>query len=133
MAAGGPLKTAEEIARAYWRAEESRDTDRILAFFAPDAQWRGPGVERRGSDEIRSIYADSAMAYPELAVEVIRVVGDGDEAALEYRALFRDRDGNEHRLNGVNLIRTDGERIVSLTTYFDPAQIDPAARGAAPR
>jgi NAD(P)-dependent dehydrogenase (short-subunit alcohol dehydrogenase family) len=119
------MKTAEEITRAYWQAEESRDLGRILAFFAPDADWRGPDIHLRGHEEIRRFYAERAAAYPELEVEVRRVLGGDREAALEYSATLRDNEGNERHLSGVNVIRTDGEHIVSLTTYFDRAQIFP--------
>jgi ketosteroid isomerase-like protein len=117
------MKTAEEITRAYWKAEESRDLDRIIAFFTTGAEWRGPGVRATGHEAIRPIYATSIAAYPELEVTVQRVLGGDREAALEYSAVFRDAGGGERRLNGVNLILVDGQRIVSLTTYFDPAQL----------
>ena len=57
------MSTTEEIARAYWKAEESRDVDRIMAFFAPDAEWRGPGVHLTGHDEIRGFYAESGRRF----------------------------------------------------------------------
>jgi len=31
----------ERIARSYWEPEESRDVDRILEHFLPDATWTG--------------------------------------------------------------------------------------------
>jgi uncharacterized protein (TIGR02246 family) len=119
------MSTMEEIAREYWKAEESRDPDRILAFFSPDAEWIGPGIHLRGHDEIRQFYADSAAAFPELDVEVGKAVGDAGEAAIEWSARFRDPDGAERETSGVNIMRTDGERILSLTTYHDPARIAP--------
>lgn len=121
------MKTMAELAHEYWKAEESRDPDRILTFFAPDATWVGPDISLRGHEEIRRLYADSGAAYPELEVEVGRAIGDGDEAAVEWRAVFRDAEGVERRIDGVNLMRTDGERILELTTYHDPSKIAPLA------
>ena len=117
------MSTMEEIARAYWKAEESRDLDRIVAFFAADAEWNGPGVHLRGRDEIRSFYATSAAAFPQLEVEIGRVMGGEREAAIEWSAIFGDPAGNRRDLAGVNLMRTDGEQILSLTTYHDPSTL----------
>jgi uncharacterized protein (TIGR02246 family) len=119
------MKSIEDITRAYWKAEESRDLDRIMSFFAPDAEWTGPSIRLRGHDQIRPFYAGSAAVYPELSVEVTSVLGDTEQAALEFRAVFHDPEGNERRLRGINVMRGDGERIVSLATYIDPAEIAP--------
>ena len=32
------MNTIEQIARAFWEAEVSRDLDRIVSFFTPDAE-----------------------------------------------------------------------------------------------
>ena len=113
-----------ELARAYWDAEESRDLDRIVAFFTDDAVWIGPrGVSLEGRDQIRTYYAASAEAYPGLAVTIERVSGDDDEAAIEWSAVFTDSAGRTAQLRGVNVMRRSGDRIVSLTTYHDPDEL----------
>jgi NAD(P)-dependent dehydrogenase (short-subunit alcohol dehydrogenase family)/ketosteroid isomerase-like protein len=127
------MSSTEAIARAYWKAEESRDVDRIMEFFAPDAEWRGPGVQLRGHDEIRGFYADSGRRFPGLEVTVERVLpaagGAGDETALEWSAVFRDPAGNVRGLNGVNIMRTERGKITSLTTYNDPSTLAGPAGG----
>jgi NAD(P)-dependent dehydrogenase (short-subunit alcohol dehydrogenase family)/ketosteroid isomerase-like protein len=119
------MKTMEQLAHEYFAAEETRDPDRILSFFAPDAEWIGPDIYKRGHAEIRQLYADSAAAYPVLNVEVGRAYGSAEQAAVEWKAEFTDHDGNTRDIDGVNVMRTDGERIVSLVTYHDPARIAP--------
>jgi NAD(P)-dependent dehydrogenase (short-subunit alcohol dehydrogenase family)/ketosteroid isomerase-like protein len=120
------MSTIEEIARQYWRAEESRDVDAIVEFFTADARWQGPGVDLRGRDEIGSFYAGSAESFPGLQVEVGRVLGDADEAAIEWSAVFTDPAGEQFDLAGVNIMRRDGDRIAALTTYHDPSTLAPA-------
>jgi ketosteroid isomerase-like protein len=118
------MTTIEEIARSYWRAEASRDVDSILAHFAVDAVWRGPGaVELRGHDEIRRFYEATGRDFPGLEVEVTGVVGDGRSAALQWSAVLIDSAGGRHPCNGVNVMEGDGEHITSLQTYYDRAQI----------
>lgn len=119
------MSTIEEIARRYWQAEESRDVPAIVAFFTEDARWTGPGVDLRGPSEIGSFYAASAEAFPGLRVDVGRVFGDADEAAIEWSAVFTDPSGDRYDLQGVNIMRRDGERIASLTTYHDPSTLTP--------
>lgn len=118
------MASIEEIARSYWKAEASRDVAAILAHFAPDAVWRGPGgVELRGHDEIRRFYEDTGRAFPGLEVEVVGVLGDDHTAALQWSSVLIDGDGGRHPLIGVNVMEGDGERIVSLRTYYDRAQV----------
>lgn len=115
------MSLVEEIARRYWQAEESRDLDRILAFFTPDAHWRGPGADLRGHEQIRTFYAQSAARFPGLTVRVGRVLGGDDEAAIEWSAVFTDSDGTTYDLSGVNIIRIEAGLIASLTTHNDPS------------
>lgn len=119
------LSSIEAIGRAYWQAEASRDIDRIMGCFTDDARWDGPGKTLRGRDEIRSFYQASAAAYPGLDVTVGRVIGDDDQAAFEWHATFTDPGRNSVTVSGVNIMRRDGDRIASLTTYHDPAALRP--------
>ncbi|MBO9520594.1 MAG: SDR family oxidoreductase [Nocardioidaceae bacterium] len=123
------MPTIEEIGRAYWQAEESRDVDRILEFFTEDAVWEGPGVTLTGREQIREYYAGSAAAYPGLEVTVGRVRGDDDAAALEWHAVFTGPSGERVPLDGVNLMRREGDRIAALTAYYDSAAVGGRFRG----
>jgi ketosteroid isomerase-like protein len=118
------MASIEQIARSYWKAEETRDVAAILAHFAPDAEWLGPGgLELRGHDEIRRFYHDTGRDFPGLEVEVTGVVGDERAAALEWSAVLIDPQGGRHPCNGVNVMTGDGERITSLHAYYDRAQV----------
>lgn len=120
----------ERIARAYWQAEESRDIDAILAFFAEDASWNGPGNALRGIAEIRTFYEASILRFPSLTVNAGRAFGDECEASIEWSATFRDHAGEAYALDGVNIMRISGNKIVSLTTYNDPGRFQRAAAPA---
>ncbi|MEV5968094.1 SDR family oxidoreductase [Kribbella sp. NPDC051952] len=122
------MSSVEDIARRYWQAEESRDIDRILAFFTPDARWRGPGVDLQGHAQIRTFYERSAAEFPGLSVRVGRAYGDADEAAIEWSAVFTDAGGTTYDLKGVNIMRVEDDRIASLTTHNDPSGLSRAPR-----
>ncbi len=117
------MATIEEIARAYWKAEESRDIEAIKAFFHPDAVWEGPGRRLVGADEISTYYRESAAVFPGLEVMIGGVYGSPNEAAIEWLAIMIDPRGGRHTLRGTNIMATDGQRITMLRAYFDPAEL----------
>jgi NAD(P)-dependent dehydrogenase (short-subunit alcohol dehydrogenase family) len=124
------MSSIEEIARRYWKAEESRDPDTIIGYFVDDAVWQGPFGRLVGRDAIRTFYLASALAYPGLRVMVKSVHGTEDEAAFEWEATFIDQEGIGHDLSGVNVMRCAGEKIASLVTYYDPSAIVPGGINA---
>jgi ketosteroid isomerase-like protein len=124
------VRTVAQIAREYWDSEESRDVERILRHFVPDAKWRGPGRTSVGHFQIREFYDDSVAAFPHLIVRILGSYGSDHEAAVEWCAALTDTDGQFHELHGMNLMECDGNRIVSLITYFDPAELDHLLAGS---
>jgi uncharacterized protein (TIGR02246 family) len=113
----------ERLARIYWDAEESRDTDRILSMFQRDAIWRGPGRRSVGHEEIRGFYEESVAGYPELEVRITETLGSSERAAVEWCAALTDTEGRFHELHGVNLMQARDGKIAELTTYFDPEEL----------
>jgi uncharacterized protein (TIGR02246 family) len=112
----------EDIARRYWKAEESRDVAKIVRFFTEDADWTAPGLEARGRDQIGPLYAGHIALYPTVEVTLGRVLGDDDEAAIEWRADMTDNDGRPVSTTGINVMRREGDLIASLTVYMDLTQ-----------
>lgn len=123
------MKTIEQIARAFFKAEASRDLDRIVSCFTPDAEWGGATSRQKGQAAIREHFAGAAARFPGLRVEVGHVYGNESEAAIEWHAVFTDHGGNEYPLSGVSLFRREGELIASLTHYDNPT---PLTRACAP-
>ncbi|MGH9615886.1 MAG: SDR family oxidoreductase [Acidobacteriaceae bacterium] len=123
------MKTIEQIARAFLDAESSRNLDRIMSFFTPDADCGSATSRRKGHAAIREYFAGAAAQFPGLTVEVGRVYGNDTEAAIEWHAVFTDRGDRSYPLSGVDLFRREGELIASLTHYEDPT---PLTRAPAP-
>ncbi|WP_214106806.1 SDR family oxidoreductase [Acrocarpospora catenulata] len=119
------MSSAEDVTRAYWQAEESRDLDRIMTFFTSDATWEGPTASLTGRREIRTFYADSIRRFPGLRVQVERVSGTDQIAIMEWTAVFTDHTAHEHVQKGVNIVEIEGDSIKSLTTYNDPSALEP--------
>jgi ketosteroid isomerase-like protein len=112
------MPTATDLARAYWDSEESRDIDRILAHFTPDATWSGPEARYRGVTEFRLFYEDSIAQFPQLSLTILETLGEPSRAALRWTAILTSLDGVSQRLDGVNFMTFDGGLITDLATFF---------------
>lgn len=112
-----------DVARRYWAAEESRNIEKIMSFFHPNAIWKGPGVELHGRSQISRYYEASGVEYPELSVDIVGWHCSRDEGAIQWRGLFKDRSGAEALLEGVNIMCVEDGLIRTLEAFFDPAQL----------
>jgi predicted ester cyclase len=117
------MATAEEISRAYWKAEMAHDLDKVMSFYRPDATFTAPGVSLK-AEAIRNFYAESFKAFPKLEHSVQRVMGNDRLACLEWTATLTDNEGRRRSFSGVNLAEVDGERFISVRAYFDRKELD---------
>jgi ketosteroid isomerase-like protein len=122
------MRTPREISESYWEAECRRDVDGVMAHYHPDATYEDGGGLRRGHDEIRAAYAESARAYPGLEVAIVReFVGSPDSSGLEFDATLIDAAGTRFRVRGVNVVTVRDGRFTSVRSYEDsPTAEQPA-------
>lgn len=113
--------TPREVAESYWRAQESRDVERVLAHFHEDATFHPPAGPLVGHAQIRTFYDGMNDNFPGLDVRIVREISSGDEAALEWEADLIDQDGRRLPICGVNLVRIRDGKFASVRAYFDPA------------
>jgi ketosteroid isomerase-like protein len=111
-----------EIAESYWRAEESRSVEAVLAHFHEDAVFHPVSGPLHGHDEIRTFYDGMGDTFPGLEVAITHEVRSGNEAALEWEAVLIDHDGNRFPIRGVNVVRVRDGKFEHVTAYFDPTQ-----------
>lgn len=114
-----------DVLRAYFKTEEGRDLDRIVARYAPDAVFETPERTYRGRGEIRLFYGEAASQFPGLSVTIGRCLDEGTAAAVEWRAILTPMDGAPIRMRGVNLADVHDGFIVSARAYYAP---EPEAR-----
>ena len=115
-------RTPREVSESYWRAEESRGLEAVLAHFHEDAVFYPVTGSLSGHAEIRTFYEGMGDTYPGLAVTIVHEVRCGDEAALEWEATLTDRRGKKYPIRGVNIVRVRGDKFERVTAYFDPTQ-----------
>jgi ketosteroid isomerase-like protein len=115
------MRTPREVSESYWAAECRRDLDSVVAHYHDDGTYEGPDGLRRGQEQIRTAYQDSARDYPGLEVRIVReLTGGADSSALEFEAFLVDPDGRRFRVRGVNLVVVRDGRFVSVRSYEDP-------------
>lgn len=112
--------TPRQVAESYWRAEESRDVERVLEHFHPDATFhpvQGPLV---GHDQIRTFYDGMGDTFPGLEVMIAHEISSGDEAALEWEAVLIDHAGERFPISGANFVKVRDRKFTYVRAYFDP-------------
>jgi ketosteroid isomerase-like protein len=114
--------TPREVAESYWRAEESRSVEAVLAHFHEDAVFHPVGGPLEGHGEIRTFYDGMGDTFPGLEVTITHEISSGDEAALEWEAVLIDREGTRFPIRGVNIVRVRDGKFEHVTAYFDPTQ-----------
>jgi ketosteroid isomerase-like protein len=110
------------VAESYWRAEERRDADAVLAHFHEDAVFHPVSGPLVGHAEIRTFYEGMGDTFPGLTVTIVHEIRSGDEAALEWEAVLTDRNGTRYPIRGVNIVRVREGKFERVNAYFDPAQ-----------
>jgi ketosteroid isomerase-like protein len=112
--------TPREVAESYWKAEESRDVERVLAHFHSDATFHPVAGPLVGHDEIRTFYDGMGDTYPGLEVRIVREISSGDEAALEWEADLIDPNGKRFPIAGMNFVKVRDGKFTHVRAYFDP-------------
>ena len=114
-----------EVVTRYWKIEEGRDVDAVLACYADDAELVVPELGRlSGHSQIRTFYQQSIERFPGLAVEIVGAFEHNDRGAFEWRSVFTDGQGRSSRLKGVNVIRVVNDKFAEVHVYYDPTELE---------
>lgn len=117
------MSIQREVAESYWERECARDTEGVLAHYAPDARFCAPGWDQVGHEEIRKYYEASAERFPGLEVDVVADFGEGETAVVEWSATLIDQAGNRYPITGVNVITLEGRLFKEVRAYFDTSSL----------
>ncbi len=109
-----PIDAAARWARVWHDAWEARDTEAIVALYAPDAIFSTQAfrVPYRGRDGVRSYVAQAFDEELEPRVWIGVPIVEGDRAAIEWWAAVVENDV-EITLAGVSVLHFDATGLVS--------------------
>lgn len=101
-----------ELARAAYRAYETRDREQIESLIADDFVFHAPPdphLDREGYFERCWPNADLIDSY-----EIIRLIEHGDEVVITYETTKADGG----RFRNTEVLRFEGDRIAEVEVYF---------------
>ncbi len=121
--------SSEQHVRSYFEAIAARDAAGL------GRHWREDGIEEllpigilRGRAEIEGFFRELFAALPDVETRVLRVVGEGDRVAAEWRmagtfsgAPFQgiEPNGKRMEIRGLDLFELEGGKLASNTAYYD--------------
>ena len=123
VSAMNPIDAAARWARVWHDAWEARDTEAIVALYAPDVRFsteafRAPYL---GPDGVRRYVAQAFDEERDPRVWTGAPIVAGDRAAIEWWAAVTE-NGTEITLAGVSVLRFDGEgRVVEQWDSWNQA------------
>jgi ketosteroid isomerase-like protein len=105
-------------------AFNSRDLDRIMAFFADDCTFfmaRGPepvGRRVHGKAAVRQVLADRFKVITDMRWDHVDQVIAGDRAVTVWMVTGHGRDGEVLNYRGCDLYEFRGDKILNKDTYW---------------
>jgi len=109
-------------------ALNDHDLDRMVALFHPDYDSRQPAHPGRafiGLEQVRANWAAMFRGVPDLRVEVVRFVQDGEVNWCEWAWHGTRSDRAAFEVRGVTLFQIRNELIVAGTLYVEEVELDP--------
>jgi steroid delta-isomerase-like uncharacterized protein len=125
---------AGAVARAYFEAVAARDLDAMVGFYEPGGTGEIHGlVELVAPHSYRAWFANLFAAFPDFRFEILDVVGEGERAAVHWRATgtfngntrFEGMDPTGARvdLTGCDLLTIRNGKIQRNDAYMNGAQM----------
>ena len=120
--------TTDEMARQWfeqvWNQGNEEAIDRMLA---PDGRIHGLGGEMVGPGGFKPMWRTFRSAFSDLHVTVERTIVDGDTCVAQVRvrgrhtgdALGAPASGRQIIIDGVTILRSDGDQFVEGWNVFD--------------
>jgi taurine dehydrogenase small subunit len=121
-----PMDTAPTLAlmKEINAAFNSRDVNRILAFFADDCTFlmaRGPeavGRRVRGKEAVRRVLADRFTVIPDMRWDHVDGFVCGNRAVSVWMVTGQGKDGEQLNYRGCDVYEFRGDKILNKDTYW---------------
>ncbi|MEO8570123.1 MAG: nuclear transport factor 2 family protein [Chloroflexota bacterium] len=111
-------------------AMNEHDLDALVDVFDADVVSETPAHPQRtfrGSDQVRRNWEQIFAGVPDLRADLLDAVVQADTVWAEWDWHGTRRDGSDHRMRGVTILRLKTSRVVSVHFYMEP--VDEAGVG----
>lgn len=130
-----PTNEISNMIRKYIDAVNIDDPRQVETLLADNVKWSSPAGKRTGREETRKYMERWFSAFPDLKLEVVNTMGDGNMAVAECRLVGTNK-GNfvsdlgqfaatQKKMNVdiVNLLKFENGKISEIRVFYDPSEI----------
>jgi ketosteroid isomerase-like protein len=120
----------EDVIRTAYAARMSGDVEAVMGHFAPNANFSiaGSPVASRvptaatGAAAVREVMERLVAAFEFSDARIVSMIVEGDRAAVHWSVRVRSPGtGEEAQTELVDLVRLEGDKIISLQQFADTA------------
>lgn len=130
-----PTNEISNMIRKYIDAVNVDDPRQVETLLADNVKWSSPAGKRTGREETRKYMERWFTAFPDLKLEVVNTMGDGNQAVAECRLVGTNK-GNfvsdfgqfaptqkKMNIDIVNLLKFENGKISEIRVFYDPSEI----------
>jgi len=113
------------VVERMFEAANRHDLEAFLEFFHPDYQSDPPSHPARafrGRETVRKNWSGIFANIPDITVEIIRCVSDGDTVWAEVRFFGTRQEGSRFDLRGVIIHGVQASQIKWARLYMEPVE-----------
>ena len=110
-----------------FEAANRHDLEAFLAYFHPDYLSDAPSHPSRafrGRETVRKNWSGIFANIPDITVELLRCVSDGDTVWAEVHFFGTSREGNRFELCGVIIHNVQDDQIRWARLYMEPVEAE---------
>lgn len=125
-----PTELVESFHLELWASGDQAALDR---YVAPDARTVMTGFEGSTLDVMREDVERYFGAFTDVVTEIVELLGDGDRVVLWWRTtgthtgpygdIAPEPTGRSITMEGVDVFRIAGQRIVEVRSFWDAAAV----------
>ena len=106
--------------RKFRTALESRDVEKILAFFTDDAEWQTPEGTFKGKEQLKRYITWNKQMIPDLKMtdSGVKIVAEGDIRVREH-VLSGTVEGSKWSTLALCVYEYAGEKIKGMRSVYD--------------
>ena len=123
MTSSDPISVIERT----FEAANRHDLEAFLEYFHPDYQSMAPlhpSRDFRGRETVRKNWSGMFANIPDIKLELLRCVGDGETVWAEVHFFGTTQEGNRFDLRGVIIHGIEANQIKWARLYMEPVEAE---------